>query len=121
MKYPKIFDNQPEITPEMLTDLQDRGLLVPEKSTHKGERRTTEVTNPTAGEVVGYSLLAEKLKNGEISQDDARILLVLETAREKGPRDTHTARLISKAFNVEKEKVLKRVNEGAKKWAKNRT
>ena len=118
--YPTLFDKQPKITAKLIKGLQDRKLLVPEKSLHKSERRTAQVTNPTAGEVIGYSLLAEKLKGGEISQDDARILLVLETVRVKGPRETHVARLVSKAFNGEKGRVLKSVEVSARVWAKKR-
>lgn len=115
MDYPKIFDKQPKITKALLSDLEKRGLIVAAKSLHKSERRTAEVTNPTAGEVVGYSLLAKKLRDGEISQGDARLLLVIEATREKGPRETHVTRLASNAFTTEKEKVLEQVEAWAKK------
>jgi len=115
MDYPKIFDKQPKITKALLADLEKRGLLVAPKSLHKSERRTAEVTNSTAGEVIGYSLLAKKFRDGEISQEDARILLVIESTREKGPRETHVARLASNAFTTDKESVLEKVEE----WAKN--
>lgn len=115
-EYPKIFDKQPKITKALLSGLEKRGLIVKPKSLHKSERRTAEVTNPTAGEVVGYSLLAEKFRDGKISQEDARILLVLESTREKGPRDTHVTRLVSNAFTTDKESVIKKVEA----WAKNR-
>lgn len=113
--YPKIFDKQPEITPELLKDFETRGLLVPAKTTHKSDRRVAQVTNPTGGEVVGYSLLAKKLRDGEVSPDDARALLVIEATREKGPRDTHIPRLITRAFTADKEHALEQVDS----WAKN--
>ena len=109
MEYPKIFDKQPRITKELLVDLERRGLIVPAKSLHKSERRTVEVANPTAGEVVGYSLLAKKFSLGQVSQDDARALLVLETTRKKGPRETHIFRFINAAFAADKAKILKQV------------
>lgn len=110
MQYPKLFENQPKITTDLLTELEKRGLIISAKSLHKGNRRTAEVSNPTAGEVIGYSLLATKLKDDEISQDDARILLAIEAIREKGPRETHVTRLVSKAFATEKKKVIKKIN-----------
>lgn len=115
MKYPKLFENQPTIDAKLLKDLEDRGLLVSEKSIHSGERRTATVTNPTAGEVVGYSLFANKLKDGEISQGDARILLAIEATREKGPRETHVSRLITNAFAQDRMKIQSEVML----WAKN--
>lgn len=115
MDYPKIFDKQPKITKALLTDLEKRGLIVPATSLHKSERRTAQVSNPTAGEVIGYSLLAKKFRDGEISQEDARILLVIESTREKGPRSTHVTRLVSNAFTTDKERVLVQVEA----WAKN--
>ena len=115
MTYPALFENQPEITPELLTDLEDRGLIVPEKSLHKGERRTAQISNPTAGEVVGYSLLSKKFKDGAITQEDARVLLVIETTRKGGPRETHVSRLITNAFVSDKTQVLVEVQKWAKK------
>ena len=115
MKYPELFKDQPEITPEVLQDLESRGLIVSEKSEHRGERRRTSVTNATAGEVVGYSLLAAKLKDGEISQEDARVLLVIEATRPKGPRETHISRLVTNAFAFDKMQVQRRIMS----WAKN--
>lgn len=115
MKYPKLFEDQPEITKEILSGLEKRGLLVAAKSLHKSEQRTAEVTNRTAGDVIGYSLLSKKFKERAITQADARILLVIESTRAKGPRDTHTARLILNAFVADKSEVLKRVES----WAKN--
>lgn len=115
MNYPKIFDKQPKITKTLLIDLEKRGLIVPAKSLHKSERRTAEVTNPTAGEVIGYSLLAKKFKEGAISQEDARALLVIETVRAKGPRETHIFRLINTAFSTDKTEILRRVTSWAKK------
>lgn len=115
MKYPILFENQPEITPELLERLESRGLIVPAKSTHKGERRTAEVSNPTAGEVIGYSLLAKRLKEGAIDQTDARVLLIIEATREKGPRETHISRLVTNAFISDKTKLLDKVEKWAKK------
>lgn len=115
MDYPNIFDKQPKITKALLLDLEKRGLIVAPKSLHKSERRTAEVTNPTAGEVIGYSLLAIKFKNGAISQEDARALLVIESTRAKGPRETHVTRLISNAFTTDKAEVLEQVGSWAKK------
>jgi hypothetical protein len=111
MEYPELFDNQPEITPNLLADLEDRGLIVPEKSLHKSDRRTAEVSNPTAGEVIGYSLLAKKFKAGEITQDDARALLVIETTRDKGPRETHISRLMANVFVTDKTRITVKVQE----------
>ena len=116
MEYPQLFDNQPEITPDLLADLEGRGLIVPEKSLHKSERRTAEVSNPTAGEVIGYSLLAKKFKAGEITQDDARVLLAIEASRDKGPRETHVSRLMANVYGEEKTRVTLKVAE----WSKNR-
>lgn len=109
MQYPKLFDGQPEITPGLLADLESRGLIVPEKTLHKSERRTAQVSNPTAGEVIGYSLLAKRFKDGAVSQGDARVLLVLETARDKGPRETHVSRLLANAYVSDKSNVLEKV------------
>lgn len=114
MKYPKLFDKQPQINKPLLADLEKRGLIVSAKSTHKSERRVAEVTNPTAGEVIGYSLLAKKFRDGEISQLDARILLVIEATRAKGPRETHIARLVSNAFTADKGKALSKVESWAR-------
>lgn len=111
MKYPELFENQPKITAKVLADFEKRGLVVPEKTIHEGERRTTAVTNPTAGEVVGYSLLAAKLRDNEISQEDARALLVIETVRENGPRDTHVSRLLTNAFAYDKMQVQSKILE----------
>lgn len=118
MKYPKLFDKQPQINKPFLAELEKRGLIVSAKSTHKSERRVAEVTNPTAGEVIGYSLLAKKFRDGEISQFDARMLLVIESARAKGPRDTHVSRLASNAFTTDKEQVLSKVESWARIQAK---
>lgn len=115
MPYPKLFENQPKITEKLLAVLEKRGLIVSDKSLHQGERRTTVVSNPTAGEIIGYSLLAKKLKAGEVSQDDARVLLAIEACREKGPRETHIGRLIPKAFEMEKENVINKINS----WREN--
>ncbi len=115
MNYPQLFDDQEEITPELLAGLERHGLIVPEKSPQSGERRHMSVRNPTAGDVIGYSLLADKLKGGSISPKTAQTLLVLETARAKGPRDTHTARLITLAFATDKAEVQTRIDA----WAKN--
>lgn len=115
MNYPVLFDDQPEITPELLADLQARGLIVPEKSLHQSDRRTAEVSNPTAGEVIGYSLLARKFKAGEITQEDARVLLVIEATRAKGARETHISRLLANAYVQDKARIMIEVQ----KWAKN--
>jgi len=115
MDYPKLFDDQPEINEGLLADLEARGLIVPEKSLHKSDRRTAEVSNPTAGEVIGYSLLACKFKAGEITQEDARVLLVIEATRAKGPRETHVSRLLANAFVSDRTKIMVEVQ----KWAKN--
>lgn len=98
MKYPKVFNLTEKEVTKNLPELVARGLVVSEKSTHTSDRRTAQITNPTAGEVVGYSLLASKFKNKEISQKDARILLAIESNRAGGPRSTHVPRLISRAY-----------------------
>jgi hypothetical protein len=115
MPYPELFENQPEITPELLTDLEDRGLIVPEKSLHKSERRTAQISNRKAGEVVGYSLLSKKFKDGAITQDRARILLVIETTRNGGPRESHVSRLITNAYVADKTRVLVKVQSWVRK------
>lgn len=124
MKYPRLFDGQPQTTKAVLADLKRKGLAVPDTTTHKvnpgdtgcpGGRQTSTISNPTAGDVVGYSLLAKKLKDGEVSQVDARHLLAIEATREKGPRATHVSRLISNAFSKDKKRVLKAIEIWAKK------
>lgn len=126
-KYPIIFDKQPKITKGLLADLEKRGLIVPEKSRHtvnpgdpkaQGGRQTEFVSNPTAGDVVGYSILAKKFRDGDISQEDARVLLVIESTREKGPRETHISRLLANVFASNKQKVLAKVEAWARIQAK---
>tara|TARA_A200000159_G_scaffold162979_1_gene188052 strand:+ start:5573 stop:5950 length:378 start_codon:yes stop_codon:yes gene_type:complete len=116
----KLFESQPSITKDVLEDLEKRGLLVPEKSLHKGERRETEVANPTAGQVVGYVDLAGKLSAGKVSQDDARRLLAIEAVRPNGrPRQSHIDRLLVAAFAGDKSNVLASIEAvRVEAWAK---
>lgn len=116
LRYPSLFkDRQPVITSEVLKDLETRGLIVPSKTLHKGKRRVAEVTNRTAGEVVSYAPLSKKLKNSEISPEDARTLLLIECNRKKGARKTHVDRLLTNAFITDKKDILRKVDEWAKK------
>lgn len=124
MGYPTLFDGQPKITKKLLADFEKRGLIVPEKSQHnvnpgkpntRGGRQTSVVKNCKAGEVVGYNLLANKLRDGEISQEDARLLLCIEATRDGGPRETHVSRLVIMAFSTDKKGVLRKVEQWAKK------
>jgi len=114
-KYPKLFKDQPLITPKVLAYLERCGFIVPATTLHTGKRRTTEVTNPSAGEVVGYAKLADKLAYGEISQASCRLLLAVEATRKGGPRVTHTARLLVNSFVDDKTTVIGKVES----WAKN--
>jgi hypothetical protein len=114
-KYPILFDHQKAITPARVMELQSLGLVVPDKTMHTGDRRSASVTNRTAGEVVGYSILADKLKHGEIDQATARDLLSIEAARKGGPRDTHLARLLANAYVSEKTQILEKVSQWGEK------
>ena len=114
MQYPKLFSSQPEITPELLENLEKKGFIVPATSINDNKLRVAEVTNPTAGDVVGYVSLSVTMRNG-LSQTDAQALVVIEATRKGGPRESHINRLISFIFNSGKKKVKKKVEE----WAKN--
>lgn len=106
----KLFTRQPKFTEADVDDLTERGLLTPEKSVQKSTRRECEIANPTAGNVARYNILADKLKNREVSEDDARRLLVIETCRPNGrPRQTHIDRLLVAAFAEEKSSVLSNI------------
>ena len=111
MKYPKLFKKQkmPDITEKVFDNLVKQGLVVAETTTHESEKRVAEVSNPTAGQVVGYGLLAEKLKQGYVTQTEARQLLCIEAARPNGARETHIARLINIAFMQDKNEILEAI------------
>lgn len=111
MKFPKLFKNQPKITRETLIDFKARGLITSQKSLHESKRRTVYVANPSAGDVVGYLQLANKLKANEITQKDARLLLAIEATREKGPRQSHIDRLILVAFADDRAEVLNKIKQ----------
>ncbi len=113
-EYPKLFAEQPAITRKVIANLQRRGLLTAPVSLHDSERRVALVSNPTSGDVVGYVQLSNKLKERAISQDDARALLSIEAAREKGPRKTHIQRLMPRVFVEEKAEALRKVQEHAR-------
>jgi hypothetical protein len=115
LKYPILFDHQKEITSARVEKLKALGLVVPDNTLHGGDRRTTNVKNPTAGEVVGYSILARKFKDGEITQELARDLLSIEAARKGGPRETHTARLLANSYGTEKINIVKKVLQWGQK------
>jgi len=98
MKYPKLFDDQPAITPtKLLKSFADRGLLT------------------TSGQVVGYNYLSNKFRVGLITQADARILLAIEAVRPGGPRETHVSRLLANVYVEDKVKILDKVNSWANK------
>lgn len=116
----KLFKHQPELTEKHIENLTKRGLLVPEKSPRKRPNCKDEITNPTAGEVVGYFNLNKVLKAGKVSQDDARRLLAIETVRTNGrPRQSHINRLIIVAFSKDKSVVLDKIEKYRQQaWAK---
>tara|TARA_R100001530_G_scaffold97848_1_gene68043 strand:+ start:545 stop:904 length:360 start_codon:yes stop_codon:yes gene_type:complete len=96
--YPDLFKDQPLITADLLAKLTKQGLIVPDTTRHESERRDCEVANPSAGQVVGYTLLAARFTEGKIDQETARVLLVVEATREGGPRKTHVDRLLANAW-----------------------
>lgn len=114
-RYPKLFKNQPQIDDAVLLRLERRGFLVPAKSTHVSEGQTKEVSNHTAGEVVGYVTLSDALMEERVSQSDSRLLLAIEASRKGGPRLTHVSRLIISSFITDKLQVIEKVNQ----WAEN--
>ena len=122
----KLFNRQPRMTKAAITDLEQRGLLVAEKTQRCPEYKHKqsceyEVTNQTAGDVVGYIPLSKAIKRNEISQEDARRLLVIEALRKNGkPRQTHIARLMVVAYATSKSQITNRIEQIAKEqWAKN--
>jgi len=109
--------NQPEITEEVLSDLEKKKLLVTESNYQFGLKRVARVRNKNVGNVVGYNLLCEGIKKGFVDQKTARILLVIEVARTKGePRQAILDRLMVLAFVQTKEEVAERI-EAIKKLA----
>lgn len=115
MKYPKLFKGQKAITQIRLDELEQDGFIVPKKSLHDGVNRSAEISNPTAGNVVGYTYLAEKYKRDEITQNVARDLLSIEAARNGGPRMSHVTCLVKKAFAEDKRGLLWKIEEWAQK------
>lgn len=108
----KLFDNQPELEDSHIEDLTGRGLLVPAKSPRNRATCADEITNPTAGDVVSYRPLDKLLQAGQITQDDARRMLAIETTRINGrPRRSHIVRLMVVAFAKDKQRVLGKIEE----------
>ncbi len=111
MKYPQLFPDQPEITPDTLRQLRVKGLIVPPTTARYRAGIRDKVTNRTAGEVVGYNILAKKFASGQVSQQDAQLLLVIEATRAKGARKTHVGRLAEHALalSTTKNEVIEKV------------
>lgn len=120
MKFPKLFENQPSLEAEDLEKLTKKGFLVPDKITRTRAGVCDEVAQQAAGEVVCYPHLANALKDGKVTQDDARRLLAIEAVRGNGrPRNSHISRLMVVAFSHDKMRAMDKINQTAKKlWAK---
>ena len=89
-----------------LTDMVDRGLIVPATSTRTTGEHVDDLTNATAGDVVSYKPLAALLRDNLITQDDARVMLWLEANRRSGePRESHVNRLLVVAFAETKSEI----------------
>ena len=89
-------------------ELTARGLLVPESVPHRHEGVKQATKN--CGDVVSHRYLGEKTKAGEVSQKDARKLLVIEAKRKAGsPRERHLNILAKLAFDEDKQAVMEAV------------
>ncbi len=114
MKYNEIniFDGQPEITEDTLKELEKARLIVSEKTSHFGLKRVAEVRNKKIGHVVGYNLLCDAIKSGEMTQERARALVVIELAKTNGkPRQQVLDRLLTHAFVGDKAQVKERIEK----------
>ena len=117
----KLFKNQPPLTDAHIKRLINAGLLVAHKSPRKRPNCDDEITNITAGEVVGNLGLSNKIRDGKITQDDARRLLAIESVRETGPprHKSHISRLLLLAYAGDKEGVEKEIKRITKKvWGR---
>ena len=101
----KIFKNQPKITNSHIMNLINRGLIAPFVD-HAGKPRDYK-----PGWVVGYPRLTKAISSGEVSQTDARRLMVIEIAATNGkPRQTHIDRLMGACFAEDRAKVIANIN-----------
>lgn len=117
MKTPKIFDHQPELNKENIESLRKKGLLAPIVDSEN--RRNGPIV--PKDDVLGYVRLCEALKLGKVTQDDARLLLVIESTRANGrPRESHIVRLLPFAFAESKAKAKANIELARKEaWRKN--
>lgn len=105
MKHPILFDDQPCITEKLLADFRKRGLL----SKAEVVRKNSKYANKFKDNVVSYTALNEKLKNNEISVDDAKALIAIEATREAGIRKSHLDRLSYLIYSAGKEELYARI------------
>jgi hypothetical protein len=100
----KLFKTQPPITEFHINSLIKRGLVT------KFVNAQGKPHHNRPGWVVGYPLLTKALASCQISQTDARRLLVIEIAATDGkPRKTHIDRLMVAAFVEDKAAVIKQI------------
>jgi hypothetical protein len=97
----KLFKDQKPILEKHINDLIKRGLVT------KFVNSQGKPHHKRPGWVIGYPLLTKALKDGKVSQTDARRLLVIEIAATDGkPRQTHLDRLMVAAYIEDKAAVI---------------
>jgi hypothetical protein len=93
----KLFKIQPPLLNKHITDLQKRGLVTPFLNS-EGKPHYKR-----AGWVAGHNVIAKALKDGRVSQTDARRLLAIEVGATDGkPRRTHVSRLMVASYAEDK-------------------
>ena len=114
----KLFEKQSELTKQKLSELEERGLIIPQMQ--EGCKRPGP-KNCQPGMVVGYVLLCESLKMKRINQEDARLLLAIECTGENAPmRHSHVSRLINVAFSQSKQDVISKITKlRREQWQRN--
>ena len=100
----KLFPNQPPIKDIHVMNLLKRGLIT------KFTNSAGEPHHKRPGWVIGYPKLNAAIASGEISQTDARRLLVIEIAATNGkPRQSHIDRLIVASFAGDRRKLVEKI------------
>ena len=96
------------VTKADILELTARWLIVSETVPHQHDGATQKTK--TAGDVVSHRYLSEKIRVGEVSQADARKLLVVEANRQAGPpREKYLHQLGKLAFGEDREQIMEAI------------